>query len=128
MNSAPITFEFETRKTALLAMDTLEELGYRTALHDEPQKPLLHVIVDRGDLTSALEIAEAHGGRLLETANFPSEPAVFALAYDPDGGIPIPAHLVGADEYDVTAASSTEDDSFDPSGDDYNGFGAGIHL
>ncbi|AFC27420.1 hypothetical protein PM3016_450 [Paenibacillus mucilaginosus 3016] len=138
MNSAPITFEFESRKAALLAMDTMEELGYRTALHDEPQKPLLHVIVDKGDITSALEIAEAHGGRLIETADFPNEPAVFAMAYDPDGGIIIPAHLVGPDEVDISAAAygggpgsaytNEDDDTFDPSREDYNGFDAGIHL
>ncbi len=83
-----------------MALDTLEELGYKVSLHTETKSPVLHVIVDRNDLTSALEVAQAHGGRLLEGQASPSEISTYAMAYDPDGLIPIPAHFVNEVEPD----------------------------
>ncbi|SDD80024.1 hypothetical protein SAMN02799630_04076 [Paenibacillus sp. UNCCL117] len=143
MSDTPIFFQFATNHDAYMALDTLEELGYRVSLHTETERTVLHVHVDRGDLTSALEIGQAHGGRLLETDESPSEAAAFAMAYDPEGFIPIPAHLVqdeGADAeqqpdtsasaYANLSSGAYEDNQpyFDPSGDDYDGFDAGIHM
>ena len=142
MSSTPIFFQFATNQEAYMALDTLEELGYRSSLHTEMHAPTVHVIVDGNDLTSALEIAQAHGGQLIEVEGAPSEADAYAMAYDPDGMIPIPAHLVNEDEWtdeEPQTASSAytnlssgayndENAKFDPSGDDYDGFDAGLHL
>ncbi|MGG2198039.1 MULTISPECIES: hypothetical protein [Paenibacillus] len=142
MTHTPIFFQFETNQEAYMALDTLEELGYKVSLHTETKSPVLHVIVDRNDLTSALEVAQAHGGRLLEGQASPSEISTYAMAYDPDGLIPIPAHFVNEvepDEAEVHLSASAysnrssgaykdEPAKFDPSGEDYDGFDAGIHL
>lgn len=141
MSSAPLCFQFDSQKEAILARDTLEEIGYRISGHSHSDKPVLHVIVDRHDLTSALEIAQAHGGTLVQVGNSPNETEGFAMAYDMEGLIPIPAHLVNEDlienEPDVSASAYDNRSSgayndkrelFDPSGDDVNGFDAGIHM
>lgn len=141
MSSTPLCFQFDTQKEAILARDTLEEIGYRISGHSHAEKPVLHVIVDRHDLTSALEIAQAHGGRLVQAGDSPNETEGFAMAYDMEGMIPIPAHLVNEDpvesEPDVSASAyvnrssgayQDERELFDPSGDDINGFDAGIHM
>lgn len=138
MNSTvPIFFEFAQERDALLAMDTLEELGYKPDLLERPAKPTVHIHVDAQDLTSALEIAQAHGGRLVEEEQAQSEPATYAMAYDLEGSIRIPAHTVNEDwpeGYAESAAMiadrvpSDEEAAFDPSADDYNHFRAGIRL
>ncbi|WP_281890248.1 hypothetical protein [Paenibacillus sp. YYML68] len=142
MSSKPIFFQFATDKDAYMALDTLEELGYSVSMHTEAKQPVLQVVVDRHDLTSCLEVSQSHGGCLLETHQGERESDVYALAYHTeDGMIPIPAHLVNedlADSEPVTSASAymnrssgayNDDHSeFDPSGDSYDGFDAGIHL
>jgi hypothetical protein len=141
MSATALFFQFATNHDAFMALDTLEELGYRVSLHTETDRTVLHIEVGGQDLTSALEIGQAHGGRLLQTDESPSETAMFAMAYDPDGMIPIPAHLVHEDEAGIQADTSASayvnlssgayndaNESFDPSGDDYDGFDAGIHL
>lgn len=140
MSSAPIFFQFDSQETAALAQDTLEELGYEVGRHLETGKPMLHVIVDRGDLTSALEIAQSYGGKLLEREGAPDESRTFDMAYDMDGMIPIPAHLVNEDwndQYADVSASAfvnkssgayNDEGEFDPSGDDYDHFDAGVHM
>lgn len=142
MTQTPIFFQFATNHEAYMALDTLEELGYKVSLHTEMESPVLHVIIDRNDLTSALEIAQAHGGQLLEGKTSLTELSTYALAYDPDGLIPIPAHFVNEDEpaedeAELTASAysnrsggayNDEHARFDPSGEDYDGFDAGIHL
>src|SRR5690242_3568309 len=97
MSSTPILFQFSSQDAALLAQDTLEELGYRVSRHSDASRPTLHVIVDRHDLTSALEIAQAHGGELTEGIGSYREDEAYTLAYDPDGMVPIPAHTVNED-------------------------------
>ncbi|WP_235941751.1 hypothetical protein [Paenibacillus puerhi] len=143
LSNTSIFFQFATNHDAYMALDTLEELGYRVSLHTETDRTVLHIDVERGDLISALEIGQAHGGRLLEADESPSETAAFALAYDPKGMIPIPAHLVNEDwegpgdgpdtsasDYVNRSSGAYQDEhlSFDPSGDDYDGFDAGIHM
>lgn len=90
---APIFFQFDDMASAADAADTLRELGFRT-------KPILRVAVSGGDLTSALEILQAHGGTLAELTEphrlHLSEQEAFASAYALDG-IPLPAHTVNED-------------------------------
>jgi hypothetical protein len=136
---APIHFQFDEQSSAKLALDTLEELGYRVKLHQSGEHPILHLILDEGDLTSALEIAQAHGGTLIEHQDAPSEAETFNKAYGIDG-IAIPAHVVNEDwpeGYADSAVYNTEqqtspyqeeDGEMDPSNDDYDHFSAGIRL
>ncbi|MEW9701013.1 hypothetical protein [Paenibacillus sp. SI8] len=136
-NSVPIFFEFDQERDALLALDTLEELGYKPDLLADA-KPTLHIHVDAQEITSALEIAQAHGGRLVERKLSQPETQTYAMAYDLEGSIRIPAHTVNEDwpdGYAETAAFSQrdaipteEEAAFDPSADDYNHFSAGIRL
>lgn len=135
MSTAPIYFIFPDKRSALLALDTLQEIGFRADMleHRHPDhKPALQVLVDRGDLTSALEIAQAHGGQLCETEDT-QEPAVYTSAYNLDG-IRIPAHTVTEDlpeEYmqgGPDRAPEDDRDVFDPSGEDYDHFSAGVRL
>ena len=140
MSSSPIFFQFDSKDTAALAQDTLAELGYKAGRHSETGKPMLHVIVDRGDLTSALEIAQSFGGKLLEREGALDASRTFDMAYDMEGMIPIPAHLVNEDwdETYVDVSASTfvnkssgaynDEGEFDPSGDDYDHFDAGVHM
>ncbi|WP_261303818.1 hypothetical protein [Paenibacillus andongensis] len=133
----PIFFEFEKERDALLALDTLDELGYKPELLGG-EKSTVHIHLDEQEITSALEIAQSHGGRLVERPQTESEPAVYAMAYDLEGSIRIPAHTVNEDwsdsyaEANVSSATdavpSEEEAAFDPSADDYNHFSAGIRL
>lgn len=155
---APIYFQFTDKKSALLALDTLQEVGYTADMldHRHPEhQPVLQVLVENADLTSALEIAQAHGGRLYETVDN-EEPEVYTSAYGLEG-LSIPAHTVTEDlpesylagealtDRDVQAQSREEAEAivaanaarqaaeegapvFDPSGEDYNHFSAGVHL
>ncbi|MDD9271058.1 hypothetical protein ACFPES_28825 [Paenibacillus sp. GCM10023248] len=134
-NFVPIFFEFEKERDALLALDTLEELGYKPELL-EGERSTLHIHLDDQEMTSALEIAQAHGGRLVERQpEQQSEASAYAMAYDLEGSIRIPAHTVNEDWPDGYAAStdadavpSDEEAAFDPSSDDYNHFSAGIRI
>jgi hypothetical protein len=90
---APIFFQFDDMGSAARAADTLQELGFRT-------RPILRVAMHAGDLTSALEIAQASGGTLAELTEehraHAAEMAVFNSAYGLDN-IPVPAHVVTED-------------------------------
>ncbi|MBD2867910.1 hypothetical protein [Paenibacillus arenilitoris] len=87
--SSALLFDFNDDQSAALACETLRELGYETVLHDGSR---MHIHLEGGDLTSALEIAQAHGGQLVEQAPITSD-ALNGSAYSLDA-IPIPAHLV----------------------------------
>lgn len=137
MSSAPIFFEFDQERDALLALDTLEELGYEPTIQTGEAKPTLHIHVDNEDLTSALEIAQAHGGRLVEKRESQPEEGVFAMAYDMEGSIRIPAHIVNEDwsedyaqstAYHADTEFADEEETFDPSPEEYNHFQAGIRF
>ncbi|TXK68822.1 hypothetical protein [Paenibacillus sp. N3.4] len=131
----PIFFEFDKERDALLALDTLEELGYKPELLPDG-KATLHIHVDEQEITSALEIAQAHGGRLAERKQTQAEPAMFAMAYDLEDVIRIPAHTVNEDwsesyasvALDSNSIPSEDEAAFDPSADDYNHFSAGIRM
>ncbi|WP_144934408.1 hypothetical protein [Paenibacillus sp. 32O-W] len=125
-----VAFEFDQPGSAAQACDMLNELGYKS-------KAVVHITIEQGDLTSALEIAQAYGGRLRETQNGQEE-TVLASAYDMDA-VPIPAHTVNEDwpeQYLHSDGELLSDDTpgdeeqepFDPSGEDYNHFSAGVHL
>lgn len=90
-NSA-LLFDFNNDESAALACETLKELGYDTVLHDGSR---MHVHLEGSDLTSALEIAQSHGGQLVEQAQINSE-TITDSAYSLDV-IPIPAHIVNED-------------------------------
>lgn len=133
----PIFFEFDQTRDALLALDTLEELGYKPELL-EGERAMLHIHLDAQEITSAIEIAQSHGGRLVDRPQMQSEQATLAMAYDLEGSIRIPAHTVNEDWSDSYAASavvadrdalpSDDEAAFDPSADDYNHFSAGIRI
>ncbi|UJF32875.1 hypothetical protein [Paenibacillus hexagrammi] len=134
----PIFFEFDQQRDAYLALDTLEELGYKPEFVQEADKPTLHIHVDEQDITSALEIAQAHGGRLMENVKTQREEATYAMAYDLENSIRIPAHTVNEDwpegyatqnsAYASDEVPTDEEAAFDPSADDYNHFSAGIRF
>lgn len=90
-NSA-LLFDFNDAQSAALACETLRELGYETVLHDGSR---MHVHIEGSDLTSALEIAQAHGGQLAQQAQIDAD-AMTDSAYSLDA-IAIPAHLVNED-------------------------------
>jgi hypothetical protein len=141
MSSAPIFFEFDNTHSAAMARDTLEELGYQAGVHTEGKQPTVHIEIDHSELTSALEIAQAHGGRLVESQSGVTETEAFAMAYDDADYIRIPAHVVNedwADDY-ATSSESVGDaavlsdaegakEGLDPSGGGYDYFDAGVHL
>ncbi|MBB6730223.1 hypothetical protein [Cohnella zeiphila] len=92
MGHTAILFQFPHEKAAMQAFETLRDLGYDPQLHEGGR---LHIHVEGEDLTSALEIVQAHGGEWVEQAAAPN--ASFASsACEPDA-IPIPAHLVNED-------------------------------
>lgn len=134
MHGAPIYFQFTDKKAAYQAYDTLLELDYHTKFMDHPHPehmPTLQVFVERGDLTSALEIAQAHGGAVLEAYDSPKEPALFSSAYGLEEGLSVPAHVVNedmAESYLTGNVSAPQEDEFEPSGDGYDHFPAGIRL
>jgi hypothetical protein len=151
-DSAPIFFEFRGEREAHLAMDTLQELGYRPGFLNNAGKPTLHVHVDNQDLASALEIAQSFGGILTELSG-EDEKRLYDAAYAMEG-LSIPAHLVNEDwpEGYAEAKGYAEPEArpdrlmasyaiqmnsvpVDPerpntlAGDeDLNGFDAGVHL
>jgi len=61
--SQAIHFQFQDANSAFSAYEMLEELGYdlrfRGTTHTD-----IEIVIERSDLTSALEIAQAHGGLL----------------------------------------------------------------
>jgi|GEM_PF-505340 len=146
--SDAIIFQFQDYKSADLALETLKELGYNAHWADRGEKPELHVHLEGNDITSALEIMQSFGGTLLEKAMADNEYGLMNRGYHLDT-IPIPAHTVNEDWPDhyyrqagrteeeaglAEAESATEtemeekDEYFDPSGETYDHFSAGIRL
>jgi hypothetical protein len=132
MSDAPIFFEFDQDRSAYLALDTLQELGYRPDFVEGAGKPTLHIHVDKQDLTSALEIAQACGGKLTERVDGLQDGEAYSLAYDLNEGIAIPAHVVTEDFTESYAHPSPDaygpPDAYDLSGETYDGFSPGVHL
>lgn len=118
MESLPIYFQFVEERTALQAFDTLMELDYDVKLleHDhEEHLPTLLLILNQSDLTSAIEIAQSHGGKLVEAKQTCQEIDSITAVFNSDY-IPIPAHTV------------IDEELLDPSDESYDHFSAGIHL
>jgi hypothetical protein len=118
MHSTPIYFQFTDRKAALQAFDTLQELEYEVEWLDHDHKehlPTLLLNVERSDLTSALEIAQSHGGTMIQGKQDYNETEILASAYNLES-IAIPAHVVNDEE------------PLDPSENEYDHFPAGVRL
>lgn len=132
MSSAPIYFQFQDAKSARLAYDTLKELEYHVHPVEQDQT-LLEIVIDHNDLTSAIEIAQAHGGSFKETKDTFREHNLVNVGYDL-GSIPIPAHVVNEDWSESyangrdAAEGSQEEEGLDPDDHSYNHFSAGVHL
>lgn len=129
MNHVSIVFQFEDQRSAYDAFDTLEELGYRPTYNTEEDKPKLHIHLNHSDLTSALEVAQAHGGTFIEHQEYPTmtlatgverpitEQQAFQMSYNlrekehGDHGqeqeTRIPAHLINEDWTDDYADISS---------------------
>jgi len=89
---AAIMFEFNDGSSATLASEILQQLGYSPVIHDSNR---VHIHMEGSDLTSALEIAQAYGGQLVEQSEI-EESIVTNTAYSLDA-IAIPAHVVNED-------------------------------
>ena len=135
----PICFQFPDRQSARNALDTLRELGYRVDETETEDGAVVSVFIDRNDLTSALEIAQTTGGRLVERGP-ETGLETFRTAYGTDA-VPIPAHTVvderpdhaETDDPRQEGQAGREDEKgadgvIDPSGDDYDRFSAGITM
>ncbi|WP_029192353.1 hypothetical protein [Paenibacillus harenae] len=134
INSA-LLFDFNDTQSAELACETLQELGYETVLHDGSR---MHIHLDGVDLTSALEIAQAHGGQLVEQSQIESN-ALSNSAYALDT-IPIPAHFVNEEwASELGEAEEAEDlrnrdddadygDEFLPDSGTYDHFSGDVHA
>lgn len=110
--SSAIMFDFADDKSALSACDTLQELGYEPMMHEGNR---VHIHVEGSDLTSALEIAQAHGGELVEQSTITSG-AITNTAYSLDA-ITIPAHIVNED-WNVDYAQTELDEGLENHNDD----------
>lgn len=96
-----IVFRFADMHAAENARDMFAELGYDPSLiaADEDQPRVAIRVIDE-DLTSALEIGQAYGGRLLEEADGSSEIRTFANAYELgyDSDPPADERMLDSDE------------------------------
>lgn len=94
MESA-ILFQFDDSRQAEMAYETLSDLGYDPVVQRLGDRLALHIHVENNDLTSALEIVQAHGGTLIESSKM-DVGAMLDTAYGLEG-IRIPAHTVNED-------------------------------
>jgi hypothetical protein len=114
MDPSSILFQFEDRRSAYNAFDTLHELGYRPVIHTEADRHQLHIHVDHSDLTSALEIVQAYGGTFVEQQNSTEAPQLsehqaMQMSYYPnEQGISIPAHVINEDWTEEYAKNTEE--------------------
>ncbi len=130
---AAIMFQFQDDRSAAIAYDLLQELGYDPVGHGENR---VHIHVDGNDLASALEIAQANGGKLMEQSELQEE-RLTNTAYELDS-IHIPAHVVNEDwiaaqeETELGLANRDEDgydpDLFDPDAKSYSYFSGDVRI
>ncbi|REK75217.1 hypothetical protein DX130_13470 [Paenibacillus paeoniae] len=125
-----ILFDFSDNRSAELARDMLQELGYDPVMHSDFR---MHIHVDGSDLTSALEITQSHGGQLVEQAAIEEE-AITNTAYALDS-ITIPAHVVNEDLIHEEEAGphnrdsvSINEEEFLPDSEAYNHFSGDVHT
>jgi len=91
INRTPVLFEFPDAESARKANETLKEFDYETQLTGEDACRLLFLHDSRHDLVSSLEIAQIHGGRLIEQE------------------ISVPAHLVNEDLPEAYLEGATDE-------------------
>jgi hypothetical protein len=141
MSGAPLFFQFDQEQSAHLALETLNELGYHVHQVEGDSRPTISVVLESSDLTSALEIAQAHGGTILERPPYSEQASLFEQAYGMHDMIAIPAHVVNEDWVDGYSdreayrdsyrSGTSEDwtpvnwDGLDPSDDSYDYFTPG---
>lgn len=125
-----IMFDFSDNRSAELARDMLQELGYDPVMHNGSR---MHIHVEGSDLTSALEIAQSHGGQLVEQAAIEEE-TITNTAYALNG-ITIPAHVVNEDwiheeegELRNRDSAVIDEDGWLPDRGDYNHFSGDVHT
>jgi hypothetical protein len=99
-----IRFTFPSAQSAFDAFETLQELGYEPVIDDEDGCSTLHIHVERSDVTSALEIAQTHGGELQEQA--PHNASIYA--WQGQGILGIPAHTVNEDFTEDYASGASQ--------------------
>jgi len=92
MREPTVRLQFRRLEEAHEAFETLQELGYRPEMAGEGCNPEIDIHIENNDVQSALEIAHAFGGHLLE--NGADRPA--RIDFDPDD-VSIPAHAVTED-------------------------------
>jgi hypothetical protein len=66
MSSNPLFIRFPDRRSAYLAMDMLEELGYNVGVTDSPEEQELCLHLEKNDVTTALEIIQTYGGVIVD--------------------------------------------------------------
>ncbi|MCQ6559535.1 hypothetical protein [Paenibacillus mendelii] len=131
-----LLFQFAETSSASLAADTLRELGYEPSFHSGYE---LHIHLDGSDLTTALEIAQSHGGVLASQSSI-EEGTLSNTTYSLDA-IPIPAHVVNEDliaqeaEADADAPylhnhddDASESEWFQPDEGAYNHFSGDVRA
>ena len=131
-NDTALLFQFADSRTASLACDTFEELGYDPVFQQEHE---VHIHMRGDDLTSALEIAQAHGGQLAVQSSIPDIVLTNEL-YQMEN-ITIPAHVVNEDwiAQEETAGSlrnrdddAAAEDDFFPDDGSYGYFSGDVHI
>ena len=120
MKKAALTFQFADKRSAYQAFDTLEELGYRPVLEAVDGLPAIHITMEGNDLTSALEIVQAHGGNL----SSPREDKIYDEAYGLES-LPVPAHIVNEDR-DEDYMQPRDEEYMQP--DETNHFSAEVRI
>ncbi|HZG85025.1 DNA/RNA helicase [Paenibacillus sp.] len=118
MSHDAIRLQFPDMRAASEAFELLQELDYRPEIVCEGERPELDVHIVRSDVQSALEIAHAYGGHLLEAGA--SHPAPFRLDL---GELDIPAHTVTEDFSEDYAEGMTNaylGDDFDAANGGYD--------
>lgn len=127
-----LLFQFPDEPMAAMAADTLMELGYEPDVRGGRE---VHIHLHGDDLTSALEIAQSHGGVMCGQSKL-DENALTSSAYSLDA-ITIPAHIVNEDliareEAEMGLRNHDEDaadlEAFTPDAGTYGYFSGDVHT
>ncbi|CAM3057233.1 DNA/RNA helicase [Paenibacillus sediminis] len=132
MQETAITFQFPDPYSANQALDTLQELGYRPV--HASYGNALHVHMDHQDITSMLEIAQAHGGVIMNAQSLSQDNLLYGEMGVDD--IPIPAHVVNedfselysSDKAEQSRGSNTDHDENNHFGESYGGFSGDVNA
>ncbi|WP_308638318.1 hypothetical protein [Paenibacillus silvisoli] len=131
-NDTALFFQFGDHNSASLASNTLQELGYDPVIQQDAG---VHIHLHGSDLTSALEIAQAHGGQLSVQSSIP-DIELTNDAYNMES-ITIPAHVVNEDLIAQDEAQdglknwdddAPQEDSFFPDDGSYGYFSGDVHT